>query len=848
MGAWVTRRARGLGAAWPPWIVAVGAAALFLFCAGIGDALARGHARRKHRAALYAVIRRTEGGFPHIEARNWIGLGYGFGYAFAQDDLCTMAEDYVTVDAQRSRYFGPGGSYSQPGNGTTPNNLDSDLFWQQIIDSHVIDKLLAVRSGPAALSPALRQGVQGYVDGYNRYLQSVGGSAGVPDPRCRGKAWVHPITVADAYRRFYQLTELASGDVVIDGVAQAQPPTPSLPVLGASDLAHPDATGLALSSRLAALHAGGIGSNAVAIGSAGTRDHKHGLLLGNPHFAWTGDERFYEMQYTIPGRINVSGMTLFGVPIVLIGHTMSMAWSHTVSTAFRFTPYQLTLVPGDPTSYLVDGKPVKMTSRTVTVQVLQGDGSLKPYSRTLYSTRYGPMLDSLVGIPLPWTPATAFTMRDANADNFRVFNHFFYTDMAQSAQQEYGILKKYEGIPWVNTIVADRTGHAFYADIGAIPHVTNAEAQQCDTALGAATFVDVGLPILDGSRTSCDWGTDPDSVEPGLFGASHEPHLFRSDYVTNSNDSYWLSNPHQPLTGFARIIGTENTARSLRTRIGLIETDARVHGSDHLGPPGFTLSDMQNMDLNDLSYAGELTRDDLVGMCRQFQSAGGTAPTSTGAPVAIGNACDVLAHWDLHANLDSRGELLFRQFWSHASGATDLWSHAYSSSDPVHTPYGLNTSDPTVRTALGDAISDLESAHIPLDATVGSEQYVQTPSGRIPIHGGPADPNGIFNAIEPTFTPGSGYGAILAGSSFIQAVTWGKGRCPIARNILTYSLSDNPDSPHHFDQTRLFSQKRWLVDRFCMPSILASPALQTTVLNGPRITVEPRRVRRRAAR
>jgi acyl-homoserine-lactone acylase len=42
--------------------------------------------------------------------------------------------------------------------------------------------------------------------------------------------------------------------------------------------------------------------------------------------------------------------------------------------------------------------------------------------------------------------------------------------------------------------------------------------------------------------------------------------------VTNSNDSYWLSNPHQPLTGFARIIGDEGTARTLRTRIGLIMT------------------------------------------------------------------------------------------------------------------------------------------------------------------------------------------------------------------------------------------------------------------------------------
>src|SRR5581483_2549609 len=152
------------------------------------------------------------------------------------------------------------------------------------------------------------------------------------------------------------------------------------------------------------------------------------------------------------------------------------------------------------------------------------------------------------------------------------------TDEAHSAHQELRILKKYEGIPWVNTIVADKTGHALYADIGAIPNVTNAEEQRCDVPLGAVTNKLIGLPVLDGSRTSCDWGTDKDAVEPGLFGPKHLPHLFRKDYVTNSNDSYWLSNPHHPLTGYSRIIGTERTARSLRTRVGLIMTQNRVSG------------------------------------------------------------------------------------------------------------------------------------------------------------------------------------------------------------------------------------------------------------------------------
>src|SRR5450759_4279527 len=118
----------------------------------------------RHR--LSAVIRRTTGGMPHILARDWTSLGYGYGFAFAQDNLCTMANDYVTVEAQRSRYFGPRGTYIQRGIGVSVTNLDSDLFFRQIIDSQIVQR--SVRG----LSPQVRQIEAGYVRGYNRYLAS----------------------------------------------------------------------------------------------------------------------------------------------------------------------------------------------------------------------------------------------------------------------------------------------------------------------------------------------------------------------------------------------------------------------------------------------------------------------------------------------------------------------------------------------------------------------------------------------------------------------------------------------------------------------------------------------------
>ena len=415
-------------------------------------------------------------------------------------------------------------------------------------------------------------------------------------------------------------------------------------------------------------------------------------------------------------------------------------------------------------------------------------------------------------------------MKDANASNLaRAIDTWFGIDRATSTGQVLSIIKKYQGIPWVNTVAADRQGEALYADVGAIPGVPNKLAQACDTGLGIFTFAEVGLPVLDGSRTKCDWITGPHAAAPGLLGPNQEPYLLRTDFVTNSNDSFWLANPHHPLTGFARIIGAVNSARTLRTRIGLIEVQARIDGTDGLGPPGFTLSAMEHLDLSDLDYAATLTRKSLVTMCNGFH---GSAPLPGGGHIATGDACTVLANWNMHWDIDQRGPELFGAFWNYANGAQPSpFSHQFQLANPVTTPFGLRTKNSTVRTALGAAIRQLRQNHIPLDAKLGSVQYVSYKGTHIPIPGGPGDPDGIFNAIYTGLQP-----APNSGSSFIQVVTWNNSACPEGATILTYSESSNPTSPHFADQTMLFSNKQFLPDLFCESQIMSAPHLKVTTV------------------
>jgi acyl-homoserine-lactone acylase len=752
------------------------------------------------RHGLGADIRYTEYGVPHITADDFTGLGYGFGFAAATDNICQLAEVYLTVNAQRSRYLGAD-TPSDFDYGLAESNLDSDLYFQQINDSRVVEHLVAQ---PAPVGPRResRELIRGYVAGYNRYLRQ----SGVTDPSCRGADWVRPITERDVYRHFYAVATYAGAGQAIDGIVAAAPPvapttSPAIP---------PDAADRVR----AALDGMDMGSNAIAVGSAGTANGR-GLLLGNPHFPWQGGRRFWQSQMTVPGRLNVSGAGLLGLPFVQIGFNSDVAWSHTVSTAATFGLYQLNLVPGDPTSYLVDGKPEKMTSRRVRVQTQ--DGTVE---RTLYGTRYGPVLSPVLGLPLNWTSTTAYAFRDANRDNMRGLNTWFELGQAHSTRDIVNVLSRTQGVPWVNTIATDRAGHALYADIQVVPNVTDDLAARCNTPLGQLLFGAEGIPVLDGSRRDCAWGTDPDAVVPGIFGARRLPVLNRADYVENSNDSAWLSNPHQPLR-YPRIVGDTGTQRGPRTRMGITAVEERLGA--------FTRKSMQDLLFADQSWSGGQAAAAAAAMCAAFP--GGLAPTSSGGTVPVGSACTALSTWDRTMTVNSRGGLLFERFWMRTAGLPDLWLVPFDPADPVATPNTLNTANPAVARALGDAIADLRGAGIAPDAPLGEHHYVVRNGTRIPIHGGQGG-QGVLNAIQPVWDPAAGDVEVVHGSSHVQVVSFGAGQCPDASTLLTYSQSSNPASPHFADQTKLFSTGDWVRSRFCERDILSSPALKVVRLRG----------------
>ena len=131
--------------------------------AGLLLGLSLNASAREQVTQASADIRRTTFGVPHIRANDERGLGYGIGYAYAQDNLCLLANEVVTVNGERARFFGPDQATLEE-----RNNLASDVFFNWLNTPQ------AVAAFWKAQTPQMQQRIEGYVAGYNRYLKEQG--------------------------------------------------------------------------------------------------------------------------------------------------------------------------------------------------------------------------------------------------------------------------------------------------------------------------------------------------------------------------------------------------------------------------------------------------------------------------------------------------------------------------------------------------------------------------------------------------------------------------------------------------------------------------------------------------
>ena len=767
-----------------------------------------------------AQITRTEFGIPHIVADDWGSLGFGQGYAYSQDRACTLIDQIIKVRGERAKFFGPG---------ENDRNIDSDFAYRHL---HLVDDA-AERFGDQ--SERVADMVRGYVAGFNAALETDGASGW-----CAGEAWVRPITVDELYANLNDITLFASAGNLIGPIATAQPPEAA--TSDTTPDTTPDTTLAGTTDTTTTL-----GSNGWAIGSAGSATGG-GMLIANPHFPWEGEKRLWESQLTLTtGELNVYGVGLTGVPGVLIGFNDSVAWTHTVSAGYRMTLYDLQLTPGDPTSYVYGDETKQMTSEAIEIEVLR-DGATTTETRTLYDSHYGPMLN----LPFGWSDTTAYTMRDANIDNTDILDQFLGMDTATGMDEFIDAHRTANGIPWVNTVATSADGRAWYADTAATPNLsTEAIAgwqAEVDAGGLAKTVLDNGAILLHGSDPTNEWVDDPTATRPGILPFDQQPQLERDDFVFNANDSHWLANPAELLTGFSPLTGAEGIPQSSRTRENaLLLQDPSLRGDDGT----FDFDELQAAWFSNRALHADLLRDQVVAACDDQK-----VILISEMPFDITPACDVLRAWDGRLNTDSKGAVLWREFLVSFSGddrrdAGNLYSVPFDPADPVGTPNTIATNPGVILNNLASAIVALESQGWALDISLGEVQFDgRAHDERIAIPGGTNMEGAISivdccsgsNTLAPRGDPGEnidgryysslGY-PVTSGNSFVMALEFGP-EGPRARAILTYGQPDDPTDPNFTAQTKIYSTKSLREVLFTPEDVAAGAVGETITVTGER--------------
>ena len=501
------------------------------------------------RPTYRATIRRTEHGIPHITGRQ-----------LRRPRLRQRLRGRRHLDLHAARHPGhrPRRAVALVRRRTAryddqvtleASNLQVDAFVTDLRNRRVVEKLLA-DPVPARASRRARWS-RGYVAGANKWLRTP---RQVTDPACRGAAYLDS---REGHRRSTSGTAStwptcwprpACSSRRSSTPTRRRPTTracPSCPLAA-------DVDRDALLDGARPRPEPPFGSNATAVGGDETTTGR-GMLLGNPHFPWRGRYHFTQQHLTIPGKYDVAGASLIGSPVVNIGWNKNVAWSHTVSTAYRFTPYEYQ-PRRRPTTYLTDAGPQAAGAP-------HGQGRGAAQGRQL---EHGAARTSTA----PPRATSSTPPDDADAVDARPASGRSATPTPSTCAPIDTFLEM--GKATERPRPDPPPGHGRAGCRGSTPPPRTATAtsctpttrscrtcpttlaEQCMTPVGRVLYQLAGLPGLDGTRadSTCEWRTDADAAAARHLraGATCRESSAR-DWVMNANDSYWTPNATRPARG-----------------------------------------------------------------------------------------------------------------------------------------------------------------------------------------------------------------------------------------------------------------------------------------------------------
>lgn len=729
--------------------------------------------------AYEAEVRRTSYGLVHVKANDYRGLGYGYGHAVAQDQLCLIADRVRTLRGERSARFGAEGD-ALVGFLTLPN-LASDLFYRVHLSDAEVD---AAWQG---LSTNARDLAEGFAVGFNRYLHKMPAAARAA--ACGGSE-PQEMAASDVVRATMQVNSLWKAFIV----------APFGPTSRWDDLAStvPQAVAPAPGPQGA--------SNAWAFGGDVTTSGST-IFVANPHTLWQGHWLLmHQMHLTIPGEIDVFGADFAGIPLPLSGFNRDVAWSILAPSTIT---YPLTLAVelqgGAAPAIVLDGTARPLERRRVEVPVRQADGSVQTQAFELPWSALGPLYR------LPAEPGRAagwYAVADPSVANARALDQMLAAAKARTTAEFSAAVSAHRGIT-AHFVAGDRHGDALFIEAGPLLDASDAEVAAC--GVGAAGS---GLPaVYDGTRSACTW-RDADG-RPRLADAGSLPALATRGVAHNENGNYTHAIHGERHDTYSLLLGDPLAAPNPRTLMAQRQIADELANGGRIDP-----AEALRLVFANRNYAAETLLDDIVAVCR------------AASPEAdVSAACELLDGWDRRMDPASRGALFFHELWSRIGALSGLHAQPYDAAQP----FAVRTlsSDPAVAAQVVSAIRETAAALQSLGLTGGEAwesvlAHTTAQGERVGLHGG-SGAQGVLNVIETGPLGPDGYQGVVNGTATLFVVTW-EGERLVPRMLVANGMSGDPASPHRDDQVGLLAAKQLFQPPFSEDEIRADPQLETRAL------------------
>lgn len=501
------------------------------------------------------------------------------------------------------------------------------------------------------------------------------------------------------------------------------------------------------------------GSNSWAFAPSRTKSGK-AILMRNPHLNWNAG--YYEAHLTVPGKVDFYGdFRIGGAFAVIGGFNENLGFSTTNNQTDLDEIYALQADPKNADHYIFDGRSVSLKRELLTVEFRNGE-SISTETREFWSTDLGPVIHRANG--------KIYIFKFAGDGEVRAGEQFLKMMRAGSYKEWREAMNMRARMNSFFTY-ADKAGNIFIVWNAALPKLPHPAVDDL-TAVDAKGIADVWTEYV------------PFDDLPQVFNPP-------GGYVHNENSSHHYSNVRMPVVTENKYPNFETPRLSLRSQLGiqLIDNDEK-----------YSLEDVVELKHNYRALLADRVKADLLSAVKSANPTGDVEAAVT-----------LLESWDNTTSAESRGSVIFQEWWRHYSGIRgnnrqalpdeQRYAKVWDVKDPFKTPSGLADTKRAVESFVW-AVDEVKKRYGRYDIAWGDVYRVRRGKVDVPV-GGCGNDLGCFRILTYT-RQDDGKMAATGGDGWVFAVEFGD--VPRAYTVLAYGQSNRPDSPHFDDQAEMFAR------------------------------------------